>query len=328
MSNASTDVTQSIDIQGGSERVGWLFGGVAALIWGGFLAVSRQGIGAGLYASDLAFLRYLLAGPLLLPWLCRRDIRTLAGVGWRRGIVLAVLAGPLFVMVGAEGYVFAPLAHGAVIQLGTLALAATILAVLTLGERITAARACGMTTIVIGLALTAGPELWRGTQTAWMGDLMFAVAGGMWAMFTILLRRWRISPLVATAIVAVLSSAAFIPLYLASHGLGIVHRASVALLVEQMLMQGLLSGIVALFAFGRAIQYLGAGRAALFPVIAPAVAILIGIPLTGEWPTAFQLAGLVTLSIGLIVSAAGGSIARIRLFRRAANSFQQSGVSS
>lgn len=104
------------------ERYGLAFGLFAAVIWGGYLAVTRQGIDAGLTAADLAFLRYATAGLLLLPWFISHQPLRLAGIGWPKGILLAVLAEPPFVLVGASGFAFAPLAHAAVIQLGALPL--------------------------------------------------------------------------------------------------------------------------------------------------------------------------------------------------------------
>ena len=44
------------------------------------------------------------------------------------------------------------------------------------------------------LAALAGPGLFSGQSEAWKGDIPFATAGTMVAGFTILVRRWRISP--------------------------------------------------------------------------------------------------------------------------------------
>src|SRR5690606_30663269 len=62
------------------------------------------------------------------------------------------------------------------------------------------------------------------------------------------------------------------------------------------------SGIVSLFAFSRAVSCLGAARASLFPALAPGVAILLGVPLTGEIPTLPQVGGVIVLSAGLSLS--------------------------
>ncbi|MFD1951574.1 DMT family transporter [Sphingomonas arantia] len=288
--------------QASQLRAGWAYGLLAAVIWGGYLAVSRHGIAAGLGAADLAFIRYGVAGPLLLPWLLRHSPLTLAGIGWRQGVVLSLLAGPLFVLVGASGFRFAPLAHGAVIQLGTVTLMSAVLAWLLVGERLSATRILGLGILVAGLAVIAGPSLVAGGSDAWIGDLLFALAGMMWALFTVLQRQWAVPPLAATAAVSVLSAIIYSPLYLWLHGTTALLRADAVLIAEQILVQGILSGVVALFAFGRAVQILGAGRAALFPALAPAVAIMLGIPLTGEIPDATQIAGLLILSAGLAIA--------------------------
>ncbi|RAU48538.1 MULTISPECIES: DMT family transporter [unclassified Pseudomonas] len=284
------------------SRVGLLFGVLAAVIWGGFLTVSRHGIGEGLRGSDMAFLRYGTAGLLLLPVLLRRSPLTLCGIGWCRSLVLTLLAGPLFVLIGASGYLYAPLAHGAVIQLGVLTLASIALSACFLGERLRASRLVGLVVLVAGLATIAGPAIFSGGSLAWIGDLMFATAGAMFATFTVLIRRWKIAPLDATVVVSVLSAVTYSPSYLLLEGTARIASASPSILVEQVFVQGVLSGIIALFAFAQAVQRLGAGRAALFPALAPAVAILLGIPLIGELPTAGQWLGLGIASTGLLIA--------------------------
>ncbi len=284
------------------ERYGLAFGMFAVVIWGGYLAVTRQGISAGLTAEDLSFLRYSTAGIIMLPWLCRHQPLQLAGIGWFKGSVLALLAGPPFVLVGASGFNYAPLAHSAVIQLGTLTLMGIVLSVVITRERTSKRRLVGVAIIITGLAVTAGPALLDGSSDAWKGDLLFATAGSMWALFTVLQLRWRIAPMAATAVVSVLSGLIYSPSYLATHGLFNLMRVDTSMLIQQALVLGVLSGVVALFTFSRTVEYLGAARASLFPALAPAIAIMIGIPLTKEIPTIWQMVGLVTLSAGLLLA--------------------------
>lgn len=306
-----TTANTTISIGGARvRRQGLAFGLLATVIWGGFLVVSRYGVGAGLRVTDLAFLRYLTAGLILLPWLLRHSPYRLAGVGWRKGASLAFLAGPPFIIVGASGYRFAPLAHAAVIQLGMLTLVSMLFAALLLGERPILKRLAGLAIVVAGLAVTAGPGLLRGSSTAWIGDLLFALAGSMWALFSVLQRRWGVAPLVATAVVSVLSAVVYAPVYLATEGLRIFSTISPTVLLVEIVAQGVLSGVVALFAFSRAVQDLGASRAALFPALSPGVAILLGIPVTGEVPSLIQLTGLAILTMGLVVAVRGNQAAR------------------
>lgn len=283
-------------------RTGIAFGLAAAVIWGGFLSVSGHGIAVGLQGTDLAFVRCASAGVILAPWLLLHSPLTLAGLGWPRGLTLTLLVGPLFIIVGASGYRFAPVAHGAVIQPGMLTLAGTALAALILGERPRPRNLVGIAILIGGLATIAGPGLVSASLQAWRGDLMFAAAGTMFAGFTVLLRRWRLDALAATAVVSVVSAALYTPVYLLSVGMGRLTSAPAAILLEQVLVQGILSGILALFAFGRAVTLLGAGPAALFPALTPVVAVLIGIALVGEVPTWSQGAGLLLATVGLVTA--------------------------
>ena len=289
---------------------GLLWGMAAVLIWGIYLAVARASVGVGLGAADLAFFRYGVAGLVLLPWLLRHSPATLAGIGWGRAIVLTVLAGPLFVLVGVSGFHFAPLAHGAVVEPAGLTIGGLAFGALLLGDRLSRARVLGAAIIVIGLGLTAGPSALRGGPVAIIGDALFALAGMMWAGFSVLSRRWRISPLAATAVVSALSAIVFVPLHLAVTGGAALLALPLPTLAEQVVVQGLLAGVVAVFAFGRAGQLLGPARAAALPALVPGVAILIGIPITGELPGAWQIGGLALVTAGLFVTQRGPAAPR------------------
>jgi drug/metabolite transporter (DMT)-like permease len=273
---------------------------LAALIWGAYLATARAGAASGLLPADIAFIRFATAGAILLPWLLRHDAIHLAGVGWKKGAALALLAGPAFIFMGVGGYHFAPLAHGAVFQPAALTIGGMALAALLLGDKFTRIRLIGAGVIVLGLAVVAGPGLLGGGAQTLLGDLMFATAGMMWALFTALTRKWNIAPLPATAAVSVLSAVAYVPWFVSTHGLERIVALPTDQIVMLVLLQGVLSGVVAIIAFTRAVQILGAGRAAVFPAIVPAVAILIGIPVAHEIPTLMQGLGVAIVLTGLM----------------------------
>ena len=52
----------------------------------------------------------------------------------------------------------------------------------------------------------------------------------------------------------------------------------------QLIYQGPLTGIVALLVYNRAIPILGATRASSFTALLPLTALLLAIPVVGEWP--------------------------------------------
>ena len=134
------------------------------------------------------------------------------------------------------------------------------------------------------------------------GDLLFLAAGAMWALFTVLQRRWRIDPMAAPASVSVISGVIYSPLYLAGHGLAAFAPLPLPSIAGLALMLGVLTGIVALYAFGKAVELLGPARAALFPALAPAAALLTGAAMGSGLPTPTQAAGLVVLTAGLVAA--------------------------
>ena len=239
---------------------------------------------------------------VVLPWLLRNGPANLAGVGWGRGIVLALFAGPLFMLTSVGGYSFAPLAHGAVLQPATLTVAGTILAAIVLKERPTMARAVGIAIIIVGLVAIAGPSLFTMDPMTPAGDAMFMSAGLLWALFTIATKRWSIPPVAATAAMSVLSAAVVIPAYLAFQGFDRFSGMPASMIITQLVVQGLLAGVLAIVAFAKAVQLLGGAKAAVFPAMVPAVAIIVGVPMTGEIPTVPQLVGLVLVSIGSLLA--------------------------
>ncbi len=284
------------------ESIGIMLGFGEALIWGAYLAMARAGVSAGLNGFDIAFFRFSVAGAISLPWLVMHSPQTLGGVGWKRASILALLAGPLFILIGVGGYAFAPLAHGAVIQPAVLTIGAMVAASILFGDRLTVARIVGISTIIFGLGVVAGPGLFKASLTTPIGDAMFAIAGLMWAGFTILGKRWGIGPMAATAAVSVLSAVVIVPGYLATGGIAKLIALPTSVVLGQIIVQGVLSGVVGVLAFTRAVQLLGAGRAAIFPALVPATAIILGIPIAGEMPTMLQLTGLVVVTAGLLVA--------------------------
>ena len=71
---------------------------------------------------------------------------------------------------------------------------------------------------------------------------------------------------------------------------------------HRVLVQGALTGVLSVIAYTTAVRLLGPARAAIFPALVPASAMLIGFPVAGEWPNALQFAGLGLVSFGLLLS--------------------------
>lgn len=73
-------------------------------------------------------------------------------------------------------------------------------------------------------------------------------------------------------------------------------------LAFQRLVQGGLHSVVTMIAYSQAVVLLGVSWAVLFPAAVPAVSVLVGIPIVGEFPSALQIAGLGLVTTGLLIT--------------------------
>ena len=108
----------------------------AALFWAlGFVA-TRHGLKVGFTPADLLMHRFLWSGIAFLPIVLRAGLGNLCGIGWKRGLALMVLGGPVFSIISYTGFLFVPLGHGSVIQPSCATLGGLFLATVLLKERI------------------------------------------------------------------------------------------------------------------------------------------------------------------------------------------------
>lgn len=279
---------------------GFGYGLLASGAWALYSVASRSAVESGFSAVDLTAIRYIVAALVFLPLVLRRGIGDLGGIGWGRGTVLALGAGPIFSLLYVYGLSVTPYTHGPVLSPSTVTLASLLLAALVLRERVSALHLAGAATVIVGLFLvvSAGDNLLEGASPF---DLMFIASGFLWAGYTVMLRKWRLDPVLATASVAIVSGIAMLPLLVATGDWDTL-TADVAETALHALMQGVVAAGLAVVAFSKAVSLIGASRAGLFPAMVPVLAILLGIPLLDEIPNAVQVMGVLTASAGLILT--------------------------
>ena len=298
---------------------GLAWGLLAAAIWSSYTVLARYGVKAGLSPADLTLLRFLPGGLLMAPFFFRWGWRDLGGIGWRRGLLLSVLAGPGFSLLFMSGFALAPLAHGAVIAPACQMLSGLVLSSWLTQQRWTRDSAIGAGLVTLGLVFIGGDGLLHwGDGLVPLGDALFVIAGTSWGLFGALSRRWQVDPLRVTAAVVVLSLAMVAPVFLLFADLGRLAQASPGLLALQLLAQGLGAGLVAVLAYSRAAALMGSGRAGFFGALVPGAASLIAIPVLGEVPGPLQLLGLGAVVLGLLVAFGAGRMAWAALSRKAA----------
>ena len=292
---------------------GVLYGLAAVSIWAGFIVVARLGIRTNLTPWDIAAIRFTVSGSLLLPYVIRKGL-ALERLGWTGLAAIVAGCGAPMVLLANGGLLFAPAAHGGALFPGVTPLMVAILAAVILREAFTFRKRIGCTLIVIGatgIVWGAGGTI--GTSQN-IGHLLFLSAGLAWACYTVVMRRARLDGLHAAGLAATASFALYLPIYACFAGTSVL-KAPLSDIALQAIVQGFLTGIVALLLYGRMIGLLGATNGAAFLALTPAMTALMGIPILGELPSVTDWMAIVVISVGVYIVSGGplpGKIARFQ----------------
>lgn len=281
-----------------AQALGLVFALYCVLAWSGYLVAARWGAIGVLQGPEQASLRAIGAGAILLPYFLRRRRRLVAQHGWWRLLGLAALVGPIYALVFVQGLVFAPASHAGVITPSSIAVMTSLFAWWLLAEPPTRGRVLGLATVIAGVLLIGWDGMTGANAGAWRGIPFFLCGAALWSMFTVLLRRWNVGGLDATATIAVLSIA-YVPLHLLWRGERFL-QASWGELLAQLAIQGPLTGVLASFAYARAVWLLGAAPASTVTSLVPVGATALGFALLGEPLSVRQLGGMVVCIVGVL----------------------------
>ncbi len=283
---------------------GLAVGLVAASIGALYTVFARWGIARGLSSPDLTVLRFGVAGVLMLPVMalaCWRDLAQFTA-RWRIWLLLALLAGTPFGLLMFGALQFAPPSHAAVFPFTAMSVMGMVLGSVVLGDRMTPRRMLGIAVVLIGLVLVSGLEASSLTLRASVGDAMFLAAGTLWAGFGIVLRKHRLDPLLATAVISISALLTYVPAYFWFTGAAGLMAAEPSVFWTEVLVQGVVAGAGTLYTYSKMVSLLGASRAAVFPALAPGLAALMAWPVLGHVPAWPEAMGLLLVMTGLIVA--------------------------
>jgi drug/metabolite transporter (DMT)-like permease len=289
-------------------RIGFACALIVLLMWTGFILLSRAGARGTLTPFDLAALRFGFAGAVMLPWFL---VRGRGALSWGRFAAIGTIAGFGYALFAYSGFAFAPAAHGAVLLPGALPFSTAIAAWVILGERVTRQRAGGLALILAGIVLVGLQSLSDTTADSWKGDLMFVVASSCWAVYAVLARRWRVHPVDATMAASIFTAALYLPVWLA-----ILPSNLEATPLSEILFQGVYQGIgavvIAMIAYTQVVATFGPTRTALITAVVPGLSALLAVPVLGEPLSWLTVAGLLTVTAGMLVGLASGMGKSIR----------------
>ncbi|WP_352811002.1 DMT family transporter [Mesorhizobium sp. M0387] len=255
-----------------------------------------------LTATDVATLRFVGAGLVMLPVVWRGGLSASKALGWRRALALAALAGLPYPIIINWGLTYAPAAHGAALCPASIVFFSFVLSHLATTDKASRQQTIGVAAIIAGLILFIAPaHTGGGMKDVLFGDLLFVGSGALFAAYAVLVRRWRVDPVAATATVVLLSCVPLPLLYFfAPSGL---RAASVAEIASQIVIQGFLAGAAAMFLYTYIVRQLGSQAASLFMPCVPIATVLIAMTVLGETPTGAQFAAVLIMAAGMAFSA-------------------------
>ncbi|WP_375589195.1 DMT family transporter [Hoeflea alexandrii] len=271
---------------------------LAVFIWASWLVLTSSGHTTTFSVVDLAAFRAAIPTVLLLPLLWHHR-RTVAQLGAKRCLLLSAYGAPFTLLVG-HGLGFAPVAHAGALVPGLMPVFAVALAYVFLGQRLSKGNAIALVLILSGAAMI----LLRGADQlavldVWVGHLLFLLGALCWACFTVTIRTFEIPAFLATAIVGAVSTIWLLPFWMVSDlsNLATTHWADIAF---QAVFQGIISGLISMYAFSRALRLIGA-RASVLSALTPGVAAVLAVPVLGQVPQVSDTLALCVVVMGLVI---------------------------
>lgn len=133
-----------------------------------------------------------------------------------------------------------------------------------------------------------------------LGHALFLGSAVAWACYTVAMCRARLDGLHAAGIAAVGALLLYLPGYFFVEGARLA-QAPWGDLALQAMVQGVLTAIVSLVFYRRAVSILGASSGAAFAALSPAITAVMAIPILGEWPAAIDWFAISAISVGVYV---------------------------
>ncbi|WP_430440540.1 DMT family transporter [Shinella sp.] len=271
---------------------------VTVLIWATWVLATRHTAATPLGTVDIGLIRYGVPAILLAPIWLKTGLMP-KGVPLKLVVVMVAGAGALFFQVTAAALHVTPAAPGGILLGGSMPLATAVIGIVLFGERPDRMRLAGLAAIVAGVVILLAASLQKSGMTM-TGFLLLPLGAVLWAGFTHAFRRSGLSALEGAALIAVWSF--LIHLVLAAIYGTHLGQASLSDLALQVTSQGILSGLIATFAYGTAIRALGGSQAAAFTAITPVLATLGGAVFLGESFGAAEIIAALVVGAGVVLS--------------------------
>ncbi|NKK28956.1 DMT family transporter [Rhizobium leguminosarum] len=281
-----------------SQVLGCAGGTITVLIWATWFLVTRHSAATPLGSIDIGLIRFGIPALVLSPVWLKTGLLP-------KALPLHLLA----IMVSGSGAVFfllttlaihsTPAASSGILLGGSMPLAAALIGIMLFRERPDSTRIAGLVAIVAGVLILLTRSL-ADASLPWTSFVLLPAGAVLWASYTHAFRRSGLTAVQASALIAVWS-------FLIMGALALIFGISLPQvplqeISLQVLSQGVLSGLVAMVAYGTAVRTLGGTQAAAFTALTPVLATLGGGLLLGEAIGMTEISAAVITGIGVALS--------------------------
>ncbi|MCY1390107.1 EamA-like transporter family protein [compost metagenome] len=274
---------------------------LAILIWAGNTVVNKMAVGA-IFPAEIGFYRWLLAGLLFTPFMLKPVLANWAAIKPNLGKVF--ILGVLGMAVYQSLAYFAAAVTSATnmgIILSLMPLMALALAIINLGQRLTAGALVGALVSLFGVLVVVS----AGSPTVLLehglnrGDAMMLIATLAYAVYSTLLKKWqlRLPPLQLLYLQVLVAIVVLLPLYWFSPKTGL-NTGNVGLVLYACLLASMLAPL----AWMQAVSRLGPSRTTLFFNLLPVVTAVIAALVLGEELAPFHLYGGALTLAGVVLA--------------------------
>ena len=272
---------------------GYAYALMAALIWCGFILVSRMGGVSELLPQDVIFIRYLTCCCILLPiWWFKWRFNIF---NWKL-LVCSLIGGLAYAIFAFKGFELAPASHAAVLLPGLMPLCIIVLSNFVNAEHHGLQKWLGTLVITLGI-VTLFLSYYVQNKTLSAGHVYLVMASVCWAIFSVLIKRWNISPWQATVSLALITFFIYAPIYTVFLPKAISLAAWSDILLQGFY-QGFMATIVQMIFYVKAVQAIGPSSMGSMMAVVPVMSGVLAIFIFKEQASMALVAGLVLVSFG------------------------------
>ena len=275
---------------------------IAANIIFGFTIVAVRMLVTETDPFGIAFVRYLFATAMFLPFLLRIRWKSIPGKDYVSLIFLGIIQFGIFPITYTYSLSLTYASRGAII-FANVPLLTYLLSCLFRYDRFSILRLLGTVMALIGVALALGGKVpLEAPPTIWVGDGWMLVTILMGASYNVLSRPMiqRYPPMTTTSIYF-LSGTVFLGLMTipGGHVTALSTMESVPWLV--LTFAGTVGGGLSYFLFNYALQTIGPTQVAIFVPLSPVTAAILSAFWLGEPITVWFVVGLAAVLIGIVL---------------------------